>query len=104
MVTAKLSGGSNTGKYYTSGSNWRLYQTESATITISAASGYTIKTVKFTYSVSNTGVLKKDSTNLTSGTTDTVNASSVTYSVGNTGSATNGQVRITKIEVVYQAN
>ena len=102
VVTAKLSGGSNTGKYYTNGSNWRLYQTESASITISVSSEYTIKSVKVTYSNSNNGVLMKNSTNVSSGTTDTVNANSVTYKVGNTGSATNGQVRITAIEVVYQ--
>lgn len=102
VVTAKLSGGSNTGKYYTNGSNWRLYQTENASITISVSSEYTIKSVKVTYSNSNNGVLMKNSTEVSSGTTDTVNANSVTYKVGNTGSATNGQVRITAIEVVYQ--
>jgi hypothetical protein len=32
-----------------------------------------------------------------------VNNTSKTLSVGNTGSATNGQVRITKIKVIYQA-
>ncbi len=102
VITASASTSGNNGKVYSSGAQWRLYQSDKGTITISAKSGYTIKTVKFTYSISNSGVLKKDSTNLISGTTDTVNASSVTYSVGNTGSATNGQVRVTASEVVYQ--
>ena len=102
VITASASTSGNNGKVYSSGAQWRLYQSDKGTITISAKSGYTIKTVKFTYTTSNSGVLKKGSTNLTSGTTDTVNASSVTYSVGNTGSATNGQVRVTAIEVVYQ--
>ena len=38
-----------------------------------------------------------------SGTVVTVDAQSITFGVGNTGSATNGQVRITAIEVIYAA-
>ena len=100
-ITASVSGSSNTGKYYTSGHEWRLYQTESPKLTLSAAEGKTIKTAKITYNVSNNGVLKLNSSNVTSGTTSTINASSVTYNVGNSGSATNGQVKVTAIEVVY---
>lgn len=104
VITANVVGSANTGKYYTNGSNWRLYQTENATLTISAKDGYVINSVKVTYSVSNSGILKKGDTQIITGTTDTVNATSVTYSVGNSGSATNGQVRVTAIEVVYQKN
>ena len=100
-ITASVTGSSNTGKYYTSGYEWRLYQTETAKLIISATEGKTIKTAKITYNVSNTGVLKLNSSNVTSGTTSTINASSVTYNVGNSGSATNGQVKVTAIEVVY---
>ena len=101
-ITATASSeGSNTGKYYTSGTNWRFYQTEEATLTLSAATGCTIKTVKVTYSVSNTGVLTYNGANVSSGTATTINATSATFGVGNTGSATNGQVRITAIEVIY---
>ena len=100
-ITATAVGGSNTGKYYDSGTNWRFYQTESSSLTISAATGCTINNVTITYSVSNTGVLKYSGSNVTSGKTVTVNASSVTFGVGNTGSATNGQVRITNISVTY---
>ncbi len=100
-ITATASTGTNTGKYYTSGTNWRFYQTEKATLTLSAATGCTIKTVKVTYSVSNTGVLTYKGTNVNSGTATTINATSATFGVGNTGSATNGQVRITAIEVIY---
>ena len=100
-ITATVTGGGNTGKYYTSGTNWRLYQNETPSLTLTAAEGYTIKTAKVTYSVSNTGVLTLNSANVTSGTVSTINASTVSYGVGNTGSATNGQVRVTAIEVVY---
>ena len=102
VVTATATGGANTGKYYTNGANWRLYQTENPTLTISAIEGYTIKSVKITYASQNTGVLTYNSSNIASETVVDVNASSITFGVGNTGSATNGQVRITKIEVAYQ--
>ncbi len=101
VITATVSGGSNTGKYYTSGYEWRIYQTESPSLIISAAEGKTIETVKITYNVSNTGVLTLNSSNISSGTIVSVNATSVTFGVGNTGTKTNGQVKITAIEVVY---
>ena len=100
-ITASVTGGGNTGKYYTNGNNWRLYQTESAKITITAANGKTIQSIKITYSVTNTGTLKNGSTAISSGTTVIVNGSSITLTVGNTGTKTNGQVRITAIEVIY---
>ena len=102
IITASVSGGSNTGKYYVNGENWRIYQNENPSLTISAVSGYTIKTVKITYTVSNTGTLTYNSSNITSGTVVNVNAASIAFGVGNTGSAANGQVRVTAIEVVYQ--
>ena len=101
ITATASSSGSNTGKYYNNGSNWRFYQNESPKLTISAATGCTIKTVKVTYSVSNTGVLTYNATNVTSGSATTINATLATFGVGNTGSATNGQVRITAIEVTY---
>ena len=100
-ITATVTSGTNTGKYYTSGYEWRLYQTESAKLTITANNGKIIKSVKITYNVSNTGVLKLNSSNVTSGTIVTVNASSIQFTVGNSGSASNGQVKVTAIEVVY---
>ena len=104
IITATANGGSNTGKYYTSGNNWRFYQNENPTLTIAAAEGYTIVSVKVTYTIDKTGVLQKGGTNITSGTSVAVNAKSVTFGVGNTGTVTNGQVRVTAIEVVYQKN
>ena len=100
-ITATVSGGGNTGKYYTSGKDWRLYQTESASLTISAKTGLTIDEVTITYNSSNSGVLKNGSSNVSSGTKVSVGGESITLNVGNTGSATNGQVKITAINVVY---
>ena len=100
-ITVTVAGGSNTGKYYNNGSNWRIYQGENPTITIAAANGKTIKSVKFTYASQNTGVITMNGTNVANTAVVEVNAASVEFGVGNTGSATNGQARITAIEVIY---
>ena len=102
-ITVTADGGGNTGKYYNSGSDWRIYQTENATVTVQAKEGIVIVSVKITYTVNNTGVLthNNNNNNITSGDVVTVNANSVVFSVGNTGTSTKGQVRITAIEVVY---
>ena len=100
-VTFTANGGGNTGKYYESGHDWRFYQGESASITITVPEGYTLVSVTPTYSVSNGGVLKNGNATIASGTTVNVSGTSVTFTVGNSGSATNGQVRFTNIDVVY---
>ena len=103
-VTATATGsyGVNSGKAYGSPiDNWRIYQNESPSIVIAAAEGKTIVSVKVTYDVSKTGILTLNGANVESAALVEVNANSVTFSVGNTGTATNGQVRITAIEVVY---
>ena len=93
--------GLNTGKYYTKDLTWRIYQNESPSIVVKAAEGKTIVSVKITYLIDKTGILTLNGSNITSGTVVDVNANSVTFSVGNTGTATNGQVKITAIEVIY---
>lgn len=103
-ITVTETGGSNSGKYYTSGYEWRFYQSESSkcTITVDAETNYVIDKIAFYYNVSNTGVLLDAGNNqVLSGEFHDINGSSASYKVGNTGSATNGQVKITKIEVYY---
>jgi len=100
VIKVTMSGSSNTGKYYVNGNNWRMYQTESATLKIEAT-GSTIVSVKVTYESNKTGCLTNGTTTVTSGTTVEVGADSFTFGIGNTGSATNGQVRVTAITVVY---
>lgn len=95
-VTLTASGGGNTGKFYTNGNEWRFYQTESASLTISVSDGQTFVSASFEYNIANTGVLlDSDGAQVASGD----ESSSLTYSVGNTGSASNGQVKFTKIVV-----
>ena len=100
-ITVSVTGGGNTGKYYADGNEWRLYQSESAKLTITAKSGYVLNSVTITYGTKNSGVLLDGSTKITSGTAVTVSGSSYEFAVGNNGTATNGQVKITKISVTY---
>ena len=102
-ITVTVKGGDNTGKYYSNNGDWRTYQNESPSITITAKENYTIVSVTVTYSVSNTGILTNGTTQVKTGTLIDVNAASIVLGVGNTGTAKNGQVRITAIEVVYAA-
>lgn len=100
-VTTVGNYGQNTGKYYENGENWRFYQNEIPTITISAAADKQIATVKFTYESKNGGSLSKDNALIASDALVVVNASSVSFGVVNTGDAKNGQARITAITVVF---
>ncbi len=102
-VTVTITGGQNSGKYYDSGNEWRIYQNESPKITISSTTKKIIS-VKITYAIKNTGILvDSNNNNITSDTVVTVNANSVEFSVGNTSTAMNGQVKITAFEVIYEA-
>ena len=100
-ITVTVSGGANSGKYYTSGENWRIYQTETPSITVNAANGYTISSVKITYETANSGILTLNGSSVATGASVPVNSDSITFGVGNSGSNTNGQVRITDIKVTY---
>lgn len=112
-VSVKEGATGNTGTFWgTTSVDWRHYQTDEPTITVSAKEGYSIVSVKFTYTNSNTGVLNtsgfgqsiSSTYQITSGKAYDVDDSSVTYYVGNTSTKANGQVRITAIEVVYKQN
>lgn len=104
VVTMSTTGNPNCGTFWgTSTIDWRLYQNANGNVTISVPTGYTLVSVKFTYSSSNSGVLKDSNLgNVNSGTTKTVSGTSITYTVGNTSNKTNGQVRITAVEVKYK--
>ena len=108
-VTASVAGTAvgnyalNTGKYYTDGNTWRIYQSEGATLTIWVEKGVTIHSVKITYAVKNTGILLLDGEQIESDVVvEGIENSFVTFNVGATDSSkTNGQVQIKAIEVVY---
>ena len=98
-VKAVISAGGNSGKYYDDGV--RIYQSESATVTISTTVGE-LKSVKFTFINSNSGTLLYGSTTLTSNKAVEVSGTSAVFSVGDTDASENkGQIRFTAIEVTY---
>ena len=106
-VRMSTTGADNCGSFWnTSSSNdtkqWRLYQKQNGNVIITVAEGCELKSVKFTYVVTNTGILLDTQGNqVASDDTQTVSGTSVTYTVGNSGTVDNGQVRITAVEVVY---
>ena len=92
-------GGGNTGKYYTSGNEWRFYQTESPHLKISVSDNLQFVSAVLTYNVTNNGILVgSDGATIPSGE-ETVCQD---FTVGNSGTATNGQVKFTKIVVTVQ--
>ena len=91
----------NNGKIYETGTEWRLYQTNSATVTVTVKKGI-IKTVSFNYGVANTGTLTFNNANLASDQVAKVKAQTAIFPVGNTtDGVTNGQVKIKGFTVVY---
>lgn len=100
-ITVTATGGSNTGKYYTSGYDWRIYANESGKITVKAVEGKTIQSVKITFTLKDNGKLTYNGATVTTGSVVSVNASSAVFNAGN-ASGTKGKVFITAIEVIYQ--
>ena len=93
---------SNTGNFNKNNTDWRMYQTGSATLTISSSTRKIVK-VNVVYNISNTGVLTYNGVQYESASTITVGGLfSATFGVGNTTSATNGQVRLKSITVYYE--
>jgi len=104
-VSVYCTGTSNSGKYYT---DWRMYQSESATVVVSAKSdSVKLTAITFTYGQSNGGCLHTSKASSVTayyptGTKKSLSSvSSVTAYVANTGTKTNGQARITSIVVEY---
>lgn len=101
-ITVTTTGTGNNGKYY---NDWRLYQNGSGNAIVTAKNGYTIQSVTFTFSVASYGVLKYNDSPVTTGSEVNVGGvESATFTVGNSGNATNGQVKITAIEVKYTSS
>lgn len=104
VVTLKASESGNNGKVYSSGAEWRFYQSDNGTLTVTAKEGYTLEKIKVTYTTSKTGILMIGDAQLASDSIADVSGNSVVLAVGNTGTATNGQVKITAISLKYKAN
>lgn len=101
-ISISVNDDGNNGKVYGTGTEWRLYQSNNAVVTV-AATNATIKTVAFEFTVKNTAVLNFGGAAMTSNTAVNVNATSAQFVVANSGAATNGQVIIKSFTVVYEA-
>ena len=100
-ITASVSGGSNTGKYYSAlPGTWRLYANESATLTITASTGCTLKSIIVTFSPADNGTLLNGSTTMTSGTAVTASGTSKSFSVSQS-SGSKGKIYVSAISVTY---
>ena len=103
VLSISVNDDGNNGKVYGTGTEWRLYQSNNAVVTV-AATDATIKTVAFEFTVKNSGVLNFNDVAMTSNTAVNVNAASAQFVVANSGTATNGQVIIKGFTVVYEAS
>ena len=100
-ISISVNDDGNNGKVYGTGTEWRLYQSNNAVVTV-AATNATIKTVAFEFTVKNTAVLNFGGAAMTSNTAVNVNATSAQFVVANSGAAKNGQVAIKSFTVVYE--
>ena len=91
----------NNGKVYGTGTEWRLYQGNSAVVTISVTSGE-LTSVTLTFTNSNNGKISYSGSALTSGSAVAVSGSSADFTVGAT-SGTSGQIRLSAFSVTYSS-
>lgn len=102
VITLSASTDGNNGKVYKKGTEWRLYQFNNGTMTVSSKAGYVIESITVTFTVSNKGALLYNNTAVASGKPVSVSGSSVIFTLGNTSTAKNGQIIITAISVTYK--
>ena len=104
VINVSTTGSANCGSFWTNGQDWRLYQNKAGNIIITAADGYELDSVTFTFTIQNTGTLNApNGAAVTSGSPANITGSTATFTVGNSGTATNGQVRLTAISVTYHS-
>lgn len=102
VITLSASTGGNNGKVYTNGAEWRLYQSDQGTMTVSSKAGYVIESIIVTFTNKNSGTLLYNGNVVTSGKAVSVSGSSVKFTLGNTSTNKNGQIKITAISVTYK--
>ena len=103
-VRMSTTGAANCGAFYANGDDmqWRLYQNKGGDVTVQVADGCNLVSVSFTYAATNGGQLEDaEGSAIGSGSVCSCDGTSFSLVVGNSGDATNGQVRITAVEVKY---
>ena len=99
-ITFTATGGSNTGKYYTTDNSWRFYANETAKLTISVPSGSTLVSVKPTFTSKDNGTLVYNNSTVTSASTVSVSGNSAEFTISQS-SGSKGKIFFTEIEVTY---
>ena len=103
VLTMSTSGDDNCGSFWgTTTYDWRLYQAQKGDLTIAVSGNHSLVSVKFTYTNSNGGSLYDGGSAVATNNVKTLSGTSKTFTVGSTTGKTNGQVRLTAIEVVYK--
>ena len=101
----EMAGTGSTGQYLSSDSTWRMYQGGNTVLTITAPSGKKIDSLTFVFGTGNGGLLlDSDEDTITSAeawTPASGEHNSLSFSVGQSGTATNGNVQLKSITVVY---
>ena len=101
-ITVSVNDDGNNGRVYESSTQWRLYQTDAALVTVEASNDVTIFSITFTFTTGNSGQLKYNGNAITSGGPVAINnATTAIFSVAKSGSGTNGQIKVTAISVTY---
>ena len=101
-ITLSTTGEANCGSFWKDPREWRLYQNKSGNAIVTASDGCSLTSVKFTFSVDKTGTFLNAGVAMQSGTAVSASGKSATYTVGNSkNDVTNGQVKITAVEVSY---
>ena len=101
-VTVSCTGGNNTGNYFTDGSSWRIYATDSpaGTVTISVPEGCELVSIKITCQTGTYAFLQYNGADVCNKTVEVSGSSVKLQSVKN---GSNGKhVRIQAIEVTYK--
>lgn len=95
VVTATVTGTTNSGKYYTNDSSWRLYSSESAKLTFSTANDETLISATLTFLSTDSPTIQYGGVNVTSGSAVVLSGSSAEFSV------TAGKAHLTALSVTY---
>lgn len=102
VITLSASTGGNNGKVYNNGADWRLYQSDQGTMTVSSKAGYVIESIIVTFTNKKSGTLLYNGNVVTSCKAVSVSGSSVKFTLGNSSTVTNGQIIVTEISVTYK--
>ena len=100
VITFNVSGGANSGNFYTD--HIRVYSSDSpaGSVTITAAEGYIIKSITFNFTTSTYAILQYNGNYISSGTAITIDADTATFNAVTKGSTK--QARIKSVTIVYE--